>query len=89
MKKFALAAAALAVTLSAGAAFAENPYVGEPDSMAAQDQAFADLGNRKAIKAENLASAKSQPGVDQTAPAAISNGTQADDADYRSNFGNN
>ena len=36
MKKFALAAAALA--LSAGAAFAENPHVGEPADLYANDR---------------------------------------------------
>ncbi|PWL17215.1 hypothetical protein DKP76_14450 [Falsochrobactrum shanghaiense] len=36
MKKFVLAAAAVA--LSAGAAFAENPYVGEPDNLYANDR---------------------------------------------------
>ncbi|MBV2144160.1 hypothetical protein KUG47_11710 [Falsochrobactrum sp. TDYN1] len=36
MKKIVLAAAALA--LSAGAAFAENPYVGEPDNLYANDR---------------------------------------------------
>lgn len=38
MKKFALAA--LAVALSAGAAYAENPYVGMPESQAVQEKAF-------------------------------------------------
>jgi len=36
MKKIVLAAAALA--LSAGAAFAENPYVGEPENLYANDR---------------------------------------------------
>ncbi|KAB2696379.1 hypothetical protein [Brucella haematophila] len=36
MKKFVLAAAALA--LSAGAAFAENPRVGEPENLYANDR---------------------------------------------------
>ena len=36
MKKFALAA--VAVALSAGAAFAENPYVGEPADLYANDR---------------------------------------------------
>lgn len=36
MNKFVLAAAALA--LSAGAAFAENPHVGEPDNLYANDR---------------------------------------------------
>ncbi|MDH7789043.1 hypothetical protein QBD01_005094 [Ochrobactrum sp. 19YEA23] len=38
MKKLALAA--LAVALSAGAAYAENPYVGMPESQVAQEKAF-------------------------------------------------
>jgi len=36
MKKFALAA--VAVALSAGAAFAENPHVGEPADLYANDR---------------------------------------------------
>ncbi|MFD1197797.1 hypothetical protein ACFQ3K_05555 [Brucella gallinifaecis] len=36
MKKFALAA--VAVALSAGAAFAENPYVGEPADLYANER---------------------------------------------------
>lgn len=43
MKKFALAA--IAVALSAGAAYAENPYVGQPESQVAQEKAFRAPGN--------------------------------------------
>jgi len=38
MKKLALAT--LAVALSAGAAYAENPYVGMPESQVIQEKAF-------------------------------------------------
>ena len=72
MKKIALVAAALVVTLNAGAAFAENPYVGEPESLAAQDKTFVSMSSRKAIKEENFANAKSQPNVDHVAPAKFS-----------------
>lgn len=61
MKKFALAA--LAVALSAGAAYAENPFVGQPAEMAAQDKAFVLPGETP------VASTRSN--IDYTAPAAI------------------
>src|SRR5690606_14223040 len=61
MKKFALAA--LAVALSAGAAYAENPIVGQPAEMAAQDKAFV-------LLAENPVSS-TRSNIDYTAPAAI------------------
>lgn len=61
MKKFALAA--LAVALSAGAAYAENPFVGQPPAMAAQDKAFILPGNAMA--------ASMRSNIDYTAPAAI------------------
>jgi hypothetical protein len=59
MKKFALAA--LAVALSAGAAYAENPYVGEPANMAAQDKAFMEPGQAPVALGN----------IDYTAPASI------------------
>ena len=61
MKKFALAA--LAVALSAGAAYAENPFVGQPEAMAAQDKAFTQLGQAPV--------AAPRGNVDYTAPASI------------------
>lgn len=61
MKKFALAA--LAVALSAGAAYAENPYVGEPPAMAAQDKAFGLPGQAPVTSTRG--------NIDYTAPAAI------------------
>ncbi len=59
MKKFALAA--LAVALSAGAAYAGNPYVGEPANMAAQDKAFMQPGQAPVARGN----------IDYTAPASI------------------
>ncbi|AAX73811.1 conserved hypothetical protein [Brucella abortus bv. 4 str. 292] len=58
MKKFALAA--LAVAHSAGAAYAENPYVGQPANMAAQDKAFMQGGSTPV-----------RGNTDYTAPASI------------------
>ncbi len=62
MKKFVLAAAALA--LSAGAALADNPYVGKPDAMAAQEKSFAQPNAGPVVGR----------GVDFTAPASIHQG---------------
>ncbi|MBJ6134598.1 hypothetical protein JAU75_17275 [Ochrobactrum sp. Q0168] len=65
MKKFALAA--LAVALSAGAAYAENPYVGMPDSQVVQEKAF---------KAPNTAPLIGTSGpVDYTSTATIRQST--------------
>ena len=61
MKKFVLAAAVLA--LSGGAAFAENPYVGQPSVITAQNKAFAQPGNSAVVRGN----------VDYTAPASIGN----------------
>jgi hypothetical protein len=54
MKKFALAA--VAVALSAGAAFAENPHVGEPADLYANDRTPVATQSQK---------------LDYTAPASI------------------
>ncbi len=64
MKKFVLAAAVLA--LSGGAAFAENPYVGQPSVITAQNKAFAQPGNSAVVRGN----------VDYTAPASIGRGQQ-------------
>ncbi len=74
MKKFALTA--LAVALSAGAAYAENPYVGEPANMAAQDKAF-----------RQLESEPVRGNVDYTAPASIKAPVYQDGSAHR--FGDN
>ncbi|MBB5703120.1 hypothetical protein FHS76_003016 [Ochrobactrum daejeonense] len=58
-----LALAALAVALSAGAAFAENPFVGEPEALAAQDRAFTLPGETPVVSTRD--------NVDYTAPASI------------------
>ncbi|KAB2673778.1 hypothetical protein F9K85_19310 [Brucella tritici] len=61
MKKFAIAA--LAVALSAGAAYAGNPFVGEPPAMAAQDKTFVLPGEAPVASTHRT--------VDYTATAAI------------------
>lgn len=61
MKKFALAA--IAVAISAGAAYAENPFVGQPPAMAAQDRAFILPGGTPV--------ASTHANIDYTAPATI------------------
>ncbi|WP_139977013.1 MULTISPECIES: hypothetical protein [Brucella/Ochrobactrum group] len=58
MKKIVLAAAALA--LSAGAAFAENPHVGEPADLYAHDRTPVAVQGQK---------------LDYTAPASINKST--------------
>lgn len=63
MKQIILATVALA--LSVGAAFAENPYVGMPEDQVAQDKAFRAPG-----KGPFFFGTK-QGKVDYTAPASI------------------
>lgn len=60
MKEIVLAVTA--IVLGTGAALAENPYVGQPEAMAAQDRAFSQSG-----RASNAPSDK----LDFTSPAAI------------------
>ncbi len=67
MKKFALAAFALA--LSAGAAYAENPYVGQPDAQVTQEKAFRTPGTGPVAGA--------QGNVDYRATATINQGGSA------------
>ncbi len=58
MKKLVLAA--LAVALSAGAAYAENPFAGKPAAMAAQEKAFLAPSSGAVVRGN----------VDYTAPAS-------------------
>ncbi|MEN5276751.1 hypothetical protein ABE527_07370 [Brucella sp. TWI432] len=64
MKKISIAI--LTLTLSAGAAYAENPFVGEPPAMAAQDKLNILPGN------PSISAMKRD--VDYTAPASINSG---------------
>ncbi|MFQ0815953.1 hypothetical protein AVM02_17100 [Brucella anthropi] len=79
MKKFTLAA--LAVALSAGAAYAENPYVGEPPALAAQDKAFMLPGD--------ATGASMHSNIDYTAPAAIHRSAPAYQDGSAHRFGDN
>ncbi|GGA79592.1 hypothetical protein GCM10011491_03530 [Brucella endophytica] len=71
-KTIALATAAL--ILSAGAAFAENPSVGTPDDLYANDST-------------PVASQKAEQKVDYTAPASIKTGTVNDTNPAAHRFG--
>jgi len=73
MKKFTLTV--LAVVLSAGAAYAENPYVGEPADMAAQDKAFMLPGA--------IAVTSTRSNIDYTAPASIKAPVHQDGSAHR------
>ncbi len=69
MKKFALAA--VAVALTAGAAYAENPYVGQPESQVVQEKAFRTPGTGPV--------AGTQGNVDYRATATIQSGSAYQD----------
>ncbi|MDH7789044.1 hypothetical protein QBD01_005095 [Ochrobactrum sp. 19YEA23] len=63
MKKLALAAVTVAVAFSAGAAHAENPYVGMPEDQVAQEKAFRMTGSGPFLG--------TRQNIDYTAPATI------------------
>ncbi|MCK4205018.1 hypothetical protein J3U99_09585 [Brucella pituitosa] len=76
MKKIAFAITA--IVLNTGAALAENPFVGQPEAMAAQDKAFVLPGRDVNFPARKL---------DFTSTAAITPATQVKEDGSAHRFG--